>query len=421
MSLIKLWAIVKLRHVSRLGAGLLLLALCSSCTSSYRYGTQVYRTPSAALAAERADLAEKLAAVQPIEPKIGGTIRIVLPNEGLIRSLGVVTTGRVRENLVEYLVDSINLGLQANVDFVRKSNLFDTVELDRTASAREPDIGTADYLLWFQLTGTGGQWYLRANGVPAKEPVFMDNGSDRLSRGQTWLSSLHNVALQIGSPSAQARSPSPLKPGTISSGSAFVVATKGVVMTNSHVINQCKEITTSRNGRKLSGTVLARDSQSDLALIDFAEPLGPKASFRDGRNIRPGDTVVAVGFPLPGVLASEANVTVGIVSAMAGLRNDSRYLQITAPVQPGNSGGPLLDVSGNVVGIVTAKLDAAAVLRVTGDIPENVNFAVKASLVRSFLETNNIDYATAPSVRELKPADIGDAARGFTIRVECTH
>jgi S1-C subfamily serine protease len=94
--------------------------------------------------------------------------------------------------------------------------------------------------------------------------------------------------------------------------------------------------------------------------------------------------LVSLGYPLSGLLSSDANVSVGNVSALAGLRDDSRYLQISAPVQPGNSGGPLLDASGHLVGIVTAKLDAVRLARFTGDIPQNVNFALKTEVARTF-------------------------------------
>src|SRR4029077_3309512 len=98
---------------------------------------------------------------------------------------------------------------------------------------------------------------------------------------------------------------------------------------------------------------------------------------------------------LAGYLAEQANVTTGDVSSLAGIGNDSRYLQITAPVQPGNSGGPLFDAAGNVIGVVSAKLDSIKLAGLTGDIPENVNFALNVSVVRGFLEARGISYQTA--------------------------
>ena len=158
---------------------------------------------------------------------------------------------------------------------------------------------------------------------------------------------------------------------------------------------------------------------NDLAIIRIKSTPRAVADFREGRPVRPGDPIVAMGYPLAGLLASAANISTGIVSALAGIGDDSRYLQISAPVQPGNSGGPLLDASGHVVGIVTAKLDAIRTLDVTGDIPQNVNFAIKAEVDRTFLNSRGLSYRTARSDRQLTPADIGDIARPFTVQIIC--
>jgi hypothetical protein len=154
-------------------------------------------------------------------------------------------------------------------------------------------------------------------------------------------------------------------------------------------------------------------------VLKIATPPAKIAALRTGAEIRPGDGVVAVGFPLTGILAEDANVTIGGVSALAGFRNDQRYLQISAPVQPGNSGGPLLDMSGNVIGIVSAKLDAARIAAATGDIPQNVNFAIKISVLRQFLDANHVPYRGAASTAHLEAADVGEQARAFTALVEC--
>ncbi len=125
------------------------------------------------------------------------------------------------------------------------------------------------------------------------------------------------------------------------------------------------------------------------------------------------------GYPLYGALASQGNLTVGVISALAGLGDDSRVMQISAPVQPGNSGGPLLDMSGNVVGVVTAKIDAIRVAELIGDIPQNVNFAIKASVVLAFLDSHDVNYRTETSDRILSAADVADRAKRFTVLVEC--
>ena len=200
-----------------------------------------------------------------------------------------------------------------------------------------------------------------------------------------------------------------------STGSGFRVSAEGHILTNAHVVEGCAEARVPPAG---AVAVAARDEAADLALLK-ASAGGAVAAFRQGRGIRPGAAAVVVGYPLRGALASGANVTVGNVSALAGPGDDRRLIQITAPVQPGNSGGPVLDATGNAVGVVVAKLDAVAMARATGDIPQNVNFAVSAGAARAFLDSEGVAYATAPSGESLAPDEVAAKATAFTVPVEC--
>ena len=139
----------------------------------------------------------------------------------------------------------------------------------------------------------------------------------------------------------------------ISSGSGVVIGATGEVLTNAHVVQGCQSITVKlASGNSEVGALVASDEKNDLAVVrlrNIGNPLATAAVFREGALVRAGDAIVALGYPLSGLLSSDANLSVGNVSALAGLRDDSRYLQISAPVQPGNSGGPLLDASGHLV------------------------------------------------------------------------
>ena len=125
------------------------------------------------------------------------------------------------------------------------------------------------------------------------------------------------------------------------------------------------------------------------------------------------------GFPLTGALASGGNVTTGIVTALAGLADDSRFLQVSALVQPGNSGGPLLDRNGTVVGVIVSKLNALSVASVTGDIPQNVNFAIKASVAAAFLDAQGVAHDDNAATRRALDARHCRPRRSFTVRVLC--
>ena len=224
------------------------------------------------------------------------------------------------------------------------------------------------------------------------------------------------TAATVGSTGSKSETKKPVLELT-SSGSGFYVSKTGHILTNEHVVRGCREL---RTPPSFQFAVVALEKRTDLALLtSTGQTKRLIAKFRGGRGIRSGDDIVILGYPLPGVLASEVNVTSGTVSALAGPGDDRRFFQITAPVQPGNSGGPVLDRAGNAVGVVRAKLDAIKVARATGDIPQNVNFAVSAGTVRSFLDAHDVPYETAASTDKLEPADIAANARKFTVPIEC--
>jgi S1-C subfamily serine protease len=199
-----------------------------------------------------------------------------------------------------------------------------------------------------------------------------------------------------------------------------VVSADGYIITNRHVVNGCQSISVrADSSTAFKAQVIALHAHDDLAVIRADAAFDAIAAFRVGAPIRPGDDIVAVGFPLAGLLADEPSVTTGSVSALAGIHNDPAILQMSAPVQQGSSGGPLFDASGNVVGIVVTKLNARVVAEETGDLPQNVNFALKGDIARTFLEDLAVRYRTATSTARLGNADVGDIGRRVTVMVEC--
>ena len=140
--------------------------------------------------------------------------------------------------------------------------------------------------------------------------------------------------------------------------------------------------------------------------------------FRGGKPVRKGDTVVNYGYPLTGQLSDAAKISKGVINALAGWSNDSRHIQYDAPTQPGNSGGPVLDLSGNVVGIVSSGL-SQRYAEETGHIAQNVNFAVKSFVAEAFLSSNGVDYERGESVEKMELADIAEQAETFTVLVGC--
>jgi S1-C subfamily serine protease len=111
-------------------------------------------------------------------------------------------------------------------------------------------------------------------------------------------------------------------------------------------------------------------------------------------GLRQRQEIVVFSFPLDGELSSGGNLTPGTVSAITGLDNNSNQIQITAPIQLGSSGRPLLDRKGNVVGVVSTKLSDPVTAKAANTLPQNVNFAVNGQTLKLFLDTNKVSYKT---------------------------
>jgi TPR repeat protein len=268
--------------------------------------------------------------------------------------------------------------------------------------------------MWFNLAAAGGgkdaareRDVLAAKMTPAQI-------AEAQGRAAEWRPRMANAA----PPQAERTPPSSKETDSEAfSGTAFFVSKDGKALTNAHVVRECRQISVNTEGQSSAAKVLARDDRNDLALL--TTELHPAQSVNWRLSVRQGEDIVVYGFPLTGVLASGGNVATGNITALAGLGNDSRFLQISAPVQPGNSGGPLLDRNGTLVGVVVAKLDALGIASATGDIPQNVNFAIKASVAAAFLDAQHVAHAESAGAAALSTPDLAERAKSFTIQVIC--
>lgn len=217
---------------------------------------------------------------------------------------------------------------------------------------------------------------------------------------------------RAGSGGAQAaRAP---KLELVSTGTGWYVADGGVIVTNGHVVEGCK-VMRLKSGAELD--LLDVSGDEDLALLRGVSSVRP-LQIRNTRGVRLAEDVLVAGYPLGSILGSGINVTVGTVSSLTG-GGDTKRFQFTAPVQPGNSGGPVLDMSGNVIGVVVAKLNAMSVQDQYGDIPQNVNFGISLPSLLDFLDENGIDYVRKPSSDKLDKVDLAELARASTVLLEC--
>ncbi len=157
-------------------------------------------------------------------------------------------------------------------------------------------------------------------------------------------------------------------------------------MTNEHVVKDAAQIRLVTSGGGISAKVVKVDAANDLALLKAEGKFSP-LPIASSRSVKLGATVATVGFPNIGLQGFAPKLAKGEIASLSGAGDDARYFQISVPVQPGNSGGALVDERGNVVGVVSAKLSASAALASSGALPENVNYAVKSSFLLGFLES----------------------------------
>ncbi|MCZ4353582.1 serine protease [Roseovarius aestuarii] len=198
------------------------------------------------------------------------------------------------------------------------------------------------------------------------------------------------------------------------SGSGFFVSTNGHVLTNEHVVSNCHVIKV--NGRVAELVEVSEDF--DLAILQTTFSSHQAVAEFSTRSAKLNSDITVVGYPYAGLL-SGLNVTRGSVSSLKGLGGAVTQMQISAPVQAGNSGGPVLGANGEVVGVVVSKLDANIVSDVMGDVPQNVNFAIRSEIAKLFLSQNGVEPVLSASNTRLLPEALAEKADLFTAFIEC--
>jgi S1-C subfamily serine protease len=259
---------------------------------------------------------------------------------------------------------------------------------------------TGTYKVMVTLTGCVGERLAMEGKTPPSQPVVAATTPDE------------------GAPADKAKAGP-----TTYTGTGIIVSTSGHIITNAHVVEGCTDVGVRRVGdvAEMAKTIVT-DRVNDLALIKSSIELKEDdlGHLTAGRSAKAGEKVAVYGFPLAGALSSTGNIVEGNITSAAGFADDINHFQISAPIQPGNSGGPLLDFGGGIIGVVNAKIDDFAVADAVGSLPQNVNFAIKKSVLANFLETHDVAYVERPRGADLTLVDIAEKAKKFTVLLVCT-
>jgi S1-C subfamily serine protease len=230
------------------------------------------------------------------------------------------------------------------------------------------------------------------------------------------------LASQSGGAGATAlKKTEPAKPArrTVSTGSGIAITRSGLILTNEHVVRQCDTYQVILGARTLKATLRAADAAKDLALLAVEESFPLAATVRKDTAPKLGEPVAVIGYPLVQVLSAQPNVSFGHINSTVGIKGDPEKMQIDVPIQRGSSGGPVLDAAGHVIGIVVSKLDALKLAKRTGDLPQNINFAIRGDVVRSFLEAQKVDFTASSTSEKLENTEVAKRGTAVTVIVRC--
>ena len=184
----------------------------------------------------------------------------------------------------------------------------------------------------------------------------------------------------------------------MASGSGFFITDDGYFITNAHVVKNALHIKIKAGGNVMMARLIRSDETADLALLKTDGAFAPLGISTNAVEL--GQSVFTIGFPDPVIQGTTPKYTDGKISSLTGIKDDPSEYQISVPVQPGNSGGPLADPAGNVEGVIVARLNDFAALVSSGSLPQNVNYAIKGSVLMHFLNA-------APDLKLIAPATAG--------------
>ncbi|WP_440677029.1 S1C family serine protease [Candidatus Pelagibacter sp. HIMB1587] len=195
-----------------------------------------------------------------------------------------------------------------------------------------------------------------------------------------------------------------------SSGTGFFVSTKGHIISNHHVVDGCASITLSYKGKEFKTNIIAIDKKNDLAILKAKVNPGKVFSVaREDAELL--EDVIIAGFPLGKKVSTTIKTSKGSITALAGYGNNYSEFQTDAALNQGNSGGPIMNQKGNVVGVAVANYGKKAGV-------ESFNFGIKSSTLRTFANSNGFKFLL-PNSREMSNKDLGKLITDGTVYLEC--
>jgi len=274
----------------------------------------------------------------------------------------------------EYFIKSACLGNESSQVEVVRSYIYGEGVVPNTATA----------LMWVYVNRAMGEWRFSDKLVSVLEQEF--NSKELFVLRNAAQEAVAEIDKNKTNQSISAPKMSQTSSKAKSTGTGVLISPNGLIVTAGHVVEGANKLVVVLPDGKKEARILEIDAKNDLALIRIFGSGYSSAPLAPSRDIKLGQEVFTIGFPNTEIQGANPKFTKGEISSISGIRDEPTQWQISVPVQSGNSGSPLFDESGNMVGIVVSKLNALETAKTTGDLVQNVNYAVKNAYLIPMLE-----------------------------------
>lgn len=242
-------------------------------------------------------------------------------------------------------------------------------------------IDHAESLKWMSLASMNGE----KDAKPLKDEMCAKMTDAEITEAQKRINKIKNIKGYL------AEKPAGLKNGNTEkaeyTATGFFIASDGYILTAYHAVGKSENIKVIYNKQQYQAKIIAQNQSLDIALLKIDANDCSYLSL-SSEPAQTGDWVFTMGYPQVSLQGSEPKFTEGSISSLSGSADNPNFFQISVPVQPGNSGGPLINKNGQVIGLIVARLNDISALLTTGAVPQNVNYALKSSYILNFLNTS---------------------------------
>ncbi len=286
--------------------------------------------------------------------------------------------------IVEYISEAAFDSWKMHYSGLVKRNLFKKVDFITDEFPENINNSNYDYIIYLHNPNpTLFLWYIKGKNFTEPQLISTDSSVWKESSFQklsNWLESLEKIMT--------GNSPNEVGKQSVAFGTGFAVSSDGFIVTANHVIAGHSKISVKfENADWIPAKIVKFSKSNDIAILSIDKSVSDYLILTDTKKLKQADRVFTMGYPATYVLGVEPKYTEGYVSSLSGIQGEDSLMQVSVPIQPGNSGGPLVNDKGQVVGMVTSTAAVSAFYKFTGTLPQNINWAVKSDYIKLLINT----------------------------------